>query len=305
MKAPTLLVAITWATAVCAHDKATPKAETIVLKNGDREVLAYQAAHSPSPDPAQPWFGRSGFIHPVRTPAGRIVTNDFPYDHLHQHGIMMAWTSSVVDGRKIDFWNSKKQQGRIEHVKTVQAGEDRITVKLRHLDITGTKPRVVLRESWELIRVPHPTMHVFDLVSTQTNVAGTPVVLAKYHYGGLCVRGSEAWRTNGDFLTSEGKTRADGNHSRPRWVAMHGKIDDAGCGLACLGHPDNFRAPQPARLHPEFPYFSFAPMVTGEFTIAPGRPYVSRYRFAAFDGAPDSAKLDALWNDYAGRPEAP
>ena len=82
---------------------------------------------------------------------------------------------------------------------------------------------------------------------------------------------------------------------------MFGKVDGADCGLACLGHPGNFRAPQPARLHPKFPYFSFAPMVTGEFKIEPGKAYISRYRFAAFDGALDREKLDALWTEYAAK----
>jgi hypothetical protein len=36
--------------------------------------------------------------------------------------------------------------------------------------------------------------------------------------------------------------------------------------------------------------------------IRPGRPYVSRYRFVAADGAPDKAELDSLWNDYAHPP---
>jgi hypothetical protein len=33
--------------------------------------------------------------------------------------------------------------------------------------------------------------------------------------------------------------------------------------------------------------------------IMPGQPYVSRYRFVAFDGALDPDELDRIWNDYA------
>ena len=65
-----------------------------------------------------------------------------------------------------------------------------------------------------------------------------------------------------------------------------------------LDHPANFRSPQPVRLHPNKPYFCFAPMVPGAFEIAPGRPYVSRYRLVLHDGRPDPAAGRAQ-RDYA------
>jgi hypothetical protein len=47
------------------------------------------------------------------------------------------------------------------------------------------------------------------------------------------------------------------------------------------------------------PYMSFVPQQLGDFAIEPGKPYVARFRFVATDGAPDRAKIDALWNGYA------
>jgi hypothetical protein len=66
-----------------------------------------------------------------------------------------------------------------------------------------------------------------------------------------------------------------------------------------LGHPDNFRSPQPVRLHPNMPYFSLVPQQLGEFAIEPGKPYVSRFRFVVTDGAPDAAFLEACYRAYA------
>jgi len=40
-------------------------------------------------------------------------------------------------------------------------------------------------------------------------------------------------------------------------------------------------------------------MVLGDFAITPGTPYVSRFRFAAFDGPVDEAALQAVWTSYA------
>ena len=79
-------------------------------------------------------------------------------------------------------------------------------------------------------------------------------------------------------------------------------MDGALAGIAILGHPENFRAPQPMRLHPTEPFFCYAPQQLGDMEITPGKPYVSRYRFIVADGPPDKAELDQFWNDYANPP---
>lgn len=269
------------------------------LYDGDRVMLTYNAAYMPSPDSSTPWFGRSGFIHPVYTPKGRVVTDGFPLDHMHQHGLMFAWTSAEFDGSPVDFWNSQKRQGRVEHVRTLQADAHAMTVSLQHVIDQGKEPRTVLKETWNVHRVPHASMHVFDLVSTQTCTTDRPLDIRKYHYGAMCIRGPLHWNSGNVMLTSEGKRQADGNHSRPNWVAMFGEDDGEPCGMAAMSHPTNFRAPQPVRLHPKMPYFCFAPMVLGDFQLEPGKDYVSRFRFVAFDGKPDPTQLDALWRAFA------
>ena len=122
--------------------------------------------------------------------------------------------------------------------------------------------------------------HQFDLVSTQTCATKDALLVKKYHYGGIAIRGNSQWmekdddgNPKGTMLTSEGKTRKNGNHSRPRWVAMHGPVNGQECGVVVMNHPDNFRYPQWVRLHPSMPYFVYAPMVKEPFSIVPGKPY--------------------------------
>lgn len=268
---------------------------TLSLASSGSKLMVYNADFVKSPDDQKPWFGRSGFIHPVYTPSGREVTDGFPADHLHQHGLMFAWTSGEFDGQPIDFWNSKKQEGRVEHVKTLQASDDAIRVRLRHVVDRENETFVILNETWHIARVPHETMHVFDLISTQTCASKLPLKIRKYHYGGMCIRGPAGWNSGDAMLTSEGKRQAGGNHSRPHWVTMFGKVKGESCGIAAMAHPENFRGPQPVRLHPKLPYFCFAPMVLGEFQITPQKPYVSRFRIVAYDGKPQPDELNALW----------
>jgi hypothetical protein len=120
----------------------------------------------------------------------------------------------------------------------------------------------------------------------------------------VAVRGRDAWYgpDGARFLTSAGRDRSDGNETRARWTYIGGTVEGTQAGIAVLGHPDNVRAPQPVRIHPEMPYFCYAPSQLGRWAIEPGRPHVARYRFVAFDGSPDPALLDRLWADYAYPP---
>lgn len=284
---------------IAAPLAAADRPATLTLGDPDRPMLRYRAAHVPSPNADAPHYGRSGFIHPVYTPNGRAVTDDFPSDHLHQHGLMFAWTSARIDGRKVDFWNSHRKQGRVEHVEIVSATADTIVVKLRHVDLTGDGPTPVIAETWRITRVPHDRFNVFDIESTQTVTHERPIVIAKHHYGAMCIRGASEWIGGGvSMLTDTGKTQKNGNHTHPKWVAMYGKVDGETCGIAAIAHPTNRHAPQPVRLHPEMPYFCYAPMIAGEFKLEPGKPYDSRFRFVAFDGEPDAKAITALREDF-------
>ena len=66
-----------------------------------------------------------------------------------------------------------------------------------------------------------------------------------------------------------------------------------------LSHRNNFRFPQAVRLHPSKPYFCFAPMVDGEFTIEPEENYVSYYRYIAHDDSPDADAIQQKWTEFA------
>ena len=101
------------------------------------------------------------------------------------------------------------------------------------------------------------------------------------------------------YVTSEGKDRWTGNHSKPTWVAMHGTLEGRETSLAVFCSPDNFRAPQAVRIHPNKPYFCFAPTVEGSFQIKPGETYVSKYRYLVTSGALDKALIEKHWRAYA------
>jgi hypothetical protein len=283
----------------------------LLVRAGGKDVLRYNHATVQPPPGVADLFARSGYLHPVWTPGGRVITNDFPAKHLHHHGIWFAWTSAEFEGRKSDFWNSKEKQGKIECVKVEEtfSGPVFAGFRARHrfVNLNGPDgPRPALDETWEVRVYALSDAFLFDLRSAQTCATKVPLSIKKYYYGGLGFRGSGQWegKEGVSFLTSEGKGRTDGNATTGRWCVLKAPVDGQVASIGFLGHPSNFRAPQGMRLHPDEPFFNWAPSQGGDFQIEPAQTYVSRYRFLVRDGPLTAEEMDRAWNGYADPPAA-
>lgn len=280
----------------------------LMLAAGDRPILTYHIATDCPPKDQPQYYCRSGYIHPLRSPGGAVVTDGFPVGHTHQHGLFFAWVDNTFRGDFTDFWNQQKETGTVAHRElTGTTSGDVFTGFSSRLQQISLEHGPVLDEKWKITAYDLGDYYVLNFVSTQNNITEDTLHINEYHYGGLGIRGNAAWnavdslafRSEARFLTSEGKARVEANHSRPLWTAMYGETKDGVAGVAVLDHPDNFRHPQPVRVHPTMPYFCLAPMVEGAMPIAPGQTYVSRYRIVTFDGEPDVETLNRMWKDYA------
>lgn len=285
----------------------------LVFRAGEREILRYQAEPGDFPRPGiQEAFRRGGYLHPIHTPAGRVVTDDYPANHLHHHGIWAPWTKTEFEGRKPDFWNMGAQTGRVEFVALDKVWEEKgragFTARHQFVDLLPKPSKVALQETWEVVVAAADDgtpRHVIDFTSTQTCATSSPLTLPKYHYGGFGFRGNGAW--NGAaacrVLTSAGETdRIKANESRGKWCWIGGAVDGQTAGVTILCHPENFRFPQPMRMHPSEPFFCFAPQQLGEMAIVPGAPYVSRYRIIVADGEPTPEQAEGWWKEWTSTP---
>ena len=293
--------------------KVVRNSSNLELQVAGKPAFAYQTDKDALPRPdIKPEYKRAGYLHPIYTPSGTVVSDDYPVQHVHHHGIWSPWTMTTFQGRTPDFWNMGKKTGTVEAVAVDWTWDGPVhggfVARHQFVDLSAATPVVALHETWEVtgynvaVAVGGTPVQVFDLLLTQVCATNDPLVLPKYHYGGLGFRGRGEWygKEKANFLTSDGeRDRVKANAKPMRWVHVSGAVDSGTAGLAVLGHPDNFRAPQPVRVHPNEPYVSFTPSEGGEFTIEPGKPYVARYRFVASDGVPNREKLDALWNGYA------
>lgn len=285
---------------------------TITIRHGESVLLSYHKQPPPAPRGVDPVYRRSGFIHPVRSPGGATVTAMFPADHLHQHGIFSAWVRTRYGQHDVDFWNLRGDTGRVVHdqlVATFSEG-DRVGFEVSLIHRALQPLQDVLRETWRVTaRLTDSSYFCFDIEAHQQALTDTPLVVQQYHYGGMAVRGPTAWllKANGDgdasnvmpeIINDSGSDRLAGNAQPARWVAMTGPGVAGQASLAVLCHQDNFRAPQPARLHPSKPYFCFAPCIDGQFVIDSEHSYRAHYRYLVFDGPPEPRWLDQQWHSW-------
>jgi hypothetical protein len=278
--------------------------------HGDQTVFDYRITSGMSADlPAH--YERTGFFHPIYSPAGQVVTDDFPAGYAHQHGFFTAWTNTTFRDSFVDFWNTHKGLAFVQHegITDIEQQEDHLSFKAHLAHHSMAHDKLERANSWTVL-YETLTIHVhnrsapfvWDVRSEQTNVTEDTLFLNKHLYGGLGIRGSKHWNakdtTNfmglADFLTSEGLARDSANHTRPEWTAIYGDLPGGKAGMAVIPHPENFRWPVPVRVHPDLPYFSVSPVTEAAFFIEPGETYVSRYRVVVFDGEVQAKEIDQL-----------
>lgn len=300
--------------------QAASRPEAIVAESRDgalsfhvdnTPLLRYNFEETDPPDASiDTIYRRGGYIHPVYSPSGQTVTDDYPSNHIHHHGIWAAWTNTEFGGRSPDFWNMGAGTGTVVPVRldTSWGGPVVAGFQSRHqyVDLTTSPPSPALNERWETNIYAIPTSsptpyHLFDVHLSQETASEESLVLPEYRYGGLGFRGHWDWNgpENTFFLTSEGKDRSNGHATRAQWCHIGGFVDDERTGIAILGHPSNFRAPQPMRIHPTEPFFNWAPSQAGDWSIEPDETYRASYRFVVIDGPPDPQLFDRLWLDFA------
>ena len=291
--------------------------EVITISDGGRTILVYNKQSPPVPAGIESVYHRSGFLHPVLSPKGKVVTATFPVDHAHQHGVFSAWVSTSWNDRELDFWNMAKGTGRVLHQRVLSAFADEqgVGFEVDLIHRAEQEPVVdVLRERWRIKALPTDgSYHAFDLQTTQLALTAKPLVVQEYHYGGFALRGPVEWLSAEDrdqgvsddvvrvgcrFLNDQGSDRVKGNHEKSRWVAMSGNLAGDPVSISVLCHNENLRAPQSARLHPSKPYFCYAPCVEDSFVIDRDHPLQAKYRFLVTDAEPDPDWIESQWQEW-------
>ena len=294
----------------------------IVLKKGNSDIFHYHTAVLYPPAKVDTAYKRSGFIHPLLSPCGNVLTRISPPDHYHHMGIWNPWTKVKIGSHVTDFWNLNEKQGTVRFAGINSATNGPVfggfSVKQEHIDFQGEKPEeLILNEVWDLRAWNAEPLIGFkawlvDLTSFLSVAGDSLLVFEAYRYGGgIGIRANEEWtKDNSTILTSEDKTRLNADGTRARWADLNGVFkDNSQSGVVFFSHPSNREHPEPMRVWPIDAnngrgdvYFEFCPIRYKDWVLIPGKIYRLKYRMLVYDGKIDKQTADRLWNDFAYPP---
>jgi hypothetical protein len=249
-------------------------------------------------------------VHPLRTPAGRVVTVDAPDDHPWHHGLWC--TVKYVDGD--NFWEEVPPSGIQRHdgppdVTEVRPGMVSVSGHLR-----WTRPdrtTVALDEERRLTHVPlDADSYALDVVEMlipreDTTFDRTPFTTWG-GYGGLTLRGRADWIDTSLVLDDGGRRDVvHGEHSR--WCALAGTIDGAPVGVVMMDHPSNVRHPTPwyastrSSTYGESGWSNFlnaALLWSGPMSVRAGTALHLAYRVIVHDGWRTADRITDDWEQW-------
>jgi hypothetical protein len=276
------------------------------MKNG-KPVFVYNINEVRPPADSPSFYKRSGFIHPLYTPSGQVITDAFPSNHAHQHAVFHAWTNTTYKGKHVDFWNQHQKQGTVGNAKLISMKEgpaySEIVTRQEYIGLAfGT----ILEEFWTIRIFNTSEKTIFDIDIRQKNITNDTLHLEKYIYGGMAFRGSAHWDSYNKksftgkwtLFTSEGLRDSLANHTKAKWVMVTGQINGLPSTAIVISHPSNFRYPQKIRVHPEMPYWVYSPVVDEGFKMAPGDLYSARYRYFITDQQPNFSTIKAVSDSW-------
>ncbi len=201
------------------------------LVMNDKPILSYRYAVTYPPEDIDPIFKRSGFIHPLYSPEGEVLTRIQAPDHYHHYGIWGPWTHTHIGDRQVDFWNLGEGQGTVKFAGFLTEEEGAIysgfEALQQHIDF-GAKgeDKVAMNEildvrAWNI----GEGVWMVDYTTSINSPLENGILLDAYRYGGgIGFRATEKWKKdNCTVLTSDNKTRIDADGSFAKWCVVEGE----------------------------------------------------------------------------------
>lgn len=298
--------------------KASVNDGSLTLHNGNMNLLQYNFKTVYPPAGVDTAFKRSGFIHPLWSPHGQILTRIFAPDHYHHYGIWNPWTEVLFEGDSVNFWYTKLKQGTVRFANFVSIENGSVFSRFgalhEHVVFKKEGGEKVALNELQQVRVYRPQKAIDSYVTDfdiQLNCAGeSPFKILKYRYAGFGWRATEKWDKNNSMtLTSEGKTRKDADNSTARWFIIQGEIDNDYAGIVMMSYPTNYNFPEPLRIWPENTidrgdvFANFCPTKDKDWILEPRHNYFLKYRLLVFNGHMDKEMAESAWQYFAHPPK--
>lgn len=280
-------------------------AEGYLFTEGRDSIMLYRP-RARFPDRAH---ARSHYIHPLYGWDGTVLTEDFPADHPHQHGIFWAWHQVYVNGERVgDGWTQADIGWAVQAVEPIE--DDRAGAALRarvHWTSprwTGTngQPTPFVEETMTLRA--HPATETYRAIDVRIELRALAEDVRlggsedEKGYGGFSarVRLPEDVR----FVGPDGPVEPTVTAVAPRpWVDVSATYaGEAPSGLAILAHSSGPDYPPPWILRREASMQNAKYPGATPVRLPRDEPLTLRYRLIVHQGHAGQVPLDRLHAEY-------
>jgi hypothetical protein len=274
---------------------------------GDTRVLFYQAERKALPDGRA---ARSNYFHPLYDLDGRVLTEDFPKDHIHHRGIFWAWHQVRINGTTVqDQWVNRDSFWTVQDAR-IDTDSSSASLALRvvwesplYTDDRGQRrPFVEERSVTRVHRAEGATRKIDFHQQLTALVDGVEIGGSDdaKGYGGFSFR--VAMPPDIRFTGSQGAVTPIENAVSPSpWMDVSGSYGaPARSGLAVLTHPTTTGFPQPWILRARGSMQNAVYPGRRPVAIPRDRPVILRYRIVLHRGELAPADIERLQAAYAG-----
>jgi hypothetical protein len=267
------------------------------LKDGRKVVLTYRFGDQLKEgiDSTQT---RSCYIHPLFSLDGKPLTDDFPDDHLHHHGLFWTWPVVITRGQETQTWHPANLRQYFQRWLKREVHDSGATLSVENVWKLNEK-EVVAKEVVTLLVYPVDDLGRAIDVELKIEAVGGNLELRgtteqNKGYGGLTLRGASIFKGL-PILTDRGEFRGEPNNVKLRWADLASKE----AGVAIFVSPD----------HPDFPpswvlRTSYAGLLNVSWPglesvlFRPGGPITLRYRIYIHRGDLTQEQIQRAYQQY-------
>lgn len=296
-----LLIGMTWAN-VSAQMVISEDVEkgTLTVEDGKVDVLTYRFGDQLKEgiDSKQT---RSCYIHPLYSLDGQPLTDDFPTDHVHHHGLCWTWPVVKTRGQETQTWHPANLRQYFQRWLKREVHDNSATLSVENVWKLDGK-EVVAKEVVSLSIHPVDDYgRAIDLELTIEAIGG-PLELRgttdqNKGYGGLTLRGAPVFKGL-PLSTDQGEFKGEPNNVILRWA----DLSTEEMGVTIFVSPD----------HPDFPTSwvlrtSYAGLLNVSWPgvksvlFHPGKPKTLRYRLYIHRGNMTPEQIHQIYERYQSK----
>jgi len=271
----------------------------LTVRDGKDDVLTYRFGDQLKEgiDPEQT---RSCYIHALYSLDGQVLTDDFPKDHLHHHGVFWTWPIVKTRDQLTQTWHPHSPSLRQYFVRWLKREKKNGTAIISVENVWKLDNREVVAKEIVTLQI-HPadnTSRALDLelkiqaVGSSLILQGTPD--QNKGYGGLSIRGAPMF-TGASMSTDRGMLEEDSTNVPFYWADLSTKD----LGVAIFVSPD----------HPDFPITwlirnSYAGFINASWpgldpsVLEPDESVTLRYRIYVHRGDRTTGKVREAYKQY-------